>query len=143
LHEEIEIQNVASENDTPISGCGEEDQRIIERLALLVLAVLLKPRQESSEDSGFAPCIPIGCENAMLRPQIDRCSDLGNHIGCVRMRRVEETGECRELCFSNRRVPKARGAESNIYIAREPCLQSVDIDSGVEDQFRERWSEAR
>jgi hypothetical protein len=40
-------------------------------------------------------------------------------------------------------VPEAPDPESNLRIIRQSSLQSVDIDSGVEEQFRERRLEVR
>jgi len=141
LHKQIEIRDVASEYYATIRGCCEKNQRIIKRFALLVLTVSLQPRQESSEDAGFAPCVPIRRENAVRRPQLDGRGDLRNHTRCIRMHWVQQTGKGRQLRFSNRRMPEAPGPESNLRIIRESSLQSIDIDSGVEEQFRERRPE--
>jgi hypothetical protein len=138
LHEQIEIRDVASEHHATILGRCEKNQRIIEHFTPLGLTVSLQPRQESGEDAGFAPCVTVWCKDAMLRPQLDGCGDLGNHTRCTRMRRVQQTGEGRQLRFRNRRVPEAPGPESYLRIIRESSLQGVDIDSSVEEQFRER-----
>jgi hypothetical protein len=57
------------------------------------------------------------------------------------MRRVQQAGEGRQLRFSNRAVPEAPGPESYLRVIRESPLQCVDIDRGVEEQFRERGPE--
>jgi hypothetical protein len=143
LHEQIEIRDVASEHHATILGRCEKNQRIIEHFTLLGLTVSLQPRQESGEDAGFAPCFTVWCKNAMLRPQLDGRGELGDHTRCFRMRRVQQTGEGRQFRFRNRRVPEVPGPESNLRIIRESSLQSVDIDSGVKEQFRERRLEIR
>src|ERR1700736_300749 len=61
LHEQIEIRDIAREYDATIPGRCEKDQRIVECFAAFVLAIPLQPRNESSENAGFAPCFPIWC----------------------------------------------------------------------------------
>jgi hypothetical protein len=40
-------------------------------------------------------------------------------------------------------VPETPGPQSHFHVIWEPTLQSVDINGGVEEQFRERGLELR
>ena len=143
LHQEIEFRPVAGEHHTAILSRCEKNQSIVERLALLLPAVSLEPSQKPGEDAGFAPCIPIGDEDAIRRPQLDGRADLGDDGCCIRMFRIEQTGERRQLGFGHRRVPETPGAQSNLRIVGEFSLQGVDINGGIEEEFRKRRPEVR
>lgn len=132
LQQEIEIRDVACEHHAAIPGCRQEDQSIIQRFALLTLAVMLQPRQESGEDAGFAPGCPVRCEDPMIRPQVDGRCDLRNHVGRIGVRRVKQTGEGCQFCFGYGAVPEAASPECDLHIIRKSTLKSVDVDGGVE-----------
>ena len=90
LHQQIEFRDVAGEHHAAVFSRCEKDQCIVERLAPFVLAELLQARQQSGEDAGLAPCIPIRRENAVRRAQLDGRGNLGDRARRTRMRRVQQ-----------------------------------------------------
>ena len=127
-----------SEHHAAILGCRQNDQRVIERLALLILTVPLQPGQQSGEDAGVVLRIVIGRENPMGGAPIDGGCDLRNCLLSIWICGVQQTGKGRQLRFRNRRMPEISGQKSNLDRVREPALQSIDINRGVEKQLRER-----
>jgi len=104
---------------------------------LLLAAVSLEPCQEAGEDAGFAPCIPIGDEDAIpgrTRWTAPTWAMTAAVSGCFR---IEQTGERRQLGFGHRRVPETPGAQSNLRIVGEFSLQGVDINGGIEGAVSE------
>ncbi len=51
--------------------------------------------------------------------------------------RIEEAGECRKFGFGDGRMPQISGAKHEVDFRRLHALQDVDVDRGVEEQFRE------
>jgi len=138
-----EFRPVEGEHHTAILSRCEKNQSIVERLALLLAAVSLEPCQEAGEDAGFAPCIPIGDEDAIRRPATRWTRRLGDD-GCL-YPDVSDRADRRAppTRFGHRRVPETPGAQSNLRIVGEFSLQGVDINGGIEEQFRKRRPEVR
>src|SRR5215470_2219682 len=76
----------------------------------------------------------------MMRNIADRASYLAQHSLRARMRWVEASEEMRYLREAHGRVVNDPRFQQFIHARRRATLQDVDIDAGIEQQFRARRS---
>ena len=139
LHHQIKVQEIAGEHGATVSGSAQVDQGIIEDLPAFAASVLLKSGDQARKNPRLPPGIPVRIENTMFRPQSDRVGNLAYGLLRLWMRRIQKTHGSRKFGLCNGRVPEARRTQCDADLVREPPLQGIYIDGGIEKQFRIRW----
>jgi len=76
LLQQVEILGIAGENRHSVFARGGEDQGVIQYAASIRASIPLDARQDSGENSGNQPDLPIGRNRAVRRPAPDDRRDL-------------------------------------------------------------------